>query len=190
MSVRIRGILCALTLTFVGCSGAEQISREDAVAALETTGVTEAEATCMADTLITLDRLDAADPRRERSDATREAFLAATTRCVAVEVLPEVQVTSPVAVDEWGEEAEIPSAHAGIGGSSEPVDDEALQAAVDYLVSVGRSPENAQCIVGHLVLADAQYVLGSPNFGLGLDPFEADAMAMCLSVEVQAIDGS
>jgi len=176
-------------LILAGCSGGG-FDRADAIVAIQTTGVTEAEATCIADSLASLQILDAADPREPRTDERREAFVSATTRCVTPEVLGQ----SEWAVTQAGQlpdiqasaasnRPEVQAPTAGPGGSSQSEVAESAELAADavgVLVGQGRAFENAQCIVDQLVATGGEYVFLDQNFGLGLDPLEANAIAACL----------
>ena len=64
--IRIVAASIGVALVATACGGAESLDRAGAIVALESTGVTTAEATCMADSLLLLDELDAVDPRIER----------------------------------------------------------------------------------------------------------------------------
>lgn len=176
-------------MVLTACAG-EAFGRDDAIASLQTTGVSEVEATCMADTLIAVGQVNAADPRQERGDDQRAAFLAATERCVQVEVLSATAAASqPTAegltVEQFVDEEEEILANPpqeGISGEL-AVDDQTLaDRGYQTLTRFGRSEANARCIIDHLVLVEAVFIVDDPQFGLGLDAFEADAMAACLSV--------
>lgn len=180
-----------MMMLFVTACASTEISRDDAIAALQTAGPTEVEATCMADTLLAIGQLDAADPRLERNVERSEAFLAARERCVSVEVLGATEGATSFAVESVGvnegeeEEsylAEFTNAGSGVGsegGEVAPGPDAQRTAAVVALERLGHSPERASCIVDQLVALEAWYLFTDPNFGIGLDALEANAMAAC-----------
>ncbi len=173
-----------VVLMLVGC--ADEFARADAVVALQSTGVTEVEAICMADTLSILDELDAADPRQERDDARREALVKAQTRCVTLEPagVPTVSASASAsaAVVAPDPESLAMDPDLAVVAPSEEEIEAAKARAVSTLVGVGRSEANAKCVIDHVLQVDADYLLDDPEFGLGLDPFEADAFAACLQV--------
>ena len=183
----------ALAVLISACAGSS-FDREDAIAALETTGATEPEATCVADTLLLVDALDAADPRQTRDAADREALVTAMGRCVDQTIETEVAG----AVESPGLEAELfdPEgldisedllASEGLDPfSGQPLDPDQLESlreeGVAILTALGRSPLNAGCIVDNLIDSDASFVILTREFGLGLDPLEANAIASCIGV--------
>lgn len=180
-------LLAAVVLS--SCADQHSFAREDAIVALQTTGANSAEATCMADTLDALDRLDAADPsRQDRTSQDHEALVGASGRCIGRDSAPDVavagaQITKPPAVDPE------PSASAVSGGvdfteGSSPDRGERRQWAIERLELLGRSNRDATCIVDQLIDVYADDVFTSPNFGVGLDPFEAHAFAVCAAYEL------
>lgn len=183
------GLLIAGAVILAGCAG-QDFARDDAIASLQTTGVSAVEATCMADTLAAVQQLDAADPRQPRTDERRAAFVAATARCVGTEVLSvtseQPTVVEPALAGERSNQAqaELQDAEVSIGADVTDVaavsDEQARLQAIAALVSQGRSSENATCIVDQLEVLSAEYLYGDPNLGLGLDPLEASATASCI----------
>lgn len=178
-------VLASAVLT--GC--AADFARDDAIVALQTTGVTEAEATCMADSLTALEQLDAANPAEPRTDERRSAFVAAKTRCVTTEVL----TSSLGPADDGSAGAVLSTVEAGVeantsieaAAASQPglSDDEGAALASDAVAELqrqGRTELNSTCIVEFLTGAQATHLFLDPNFGLGLDPLEANAIAACL----------
>ena len=186
-------MLVVVALFAASCGGAETIGRQDAIAALQTTGASEAEATCLADTLAILGELNAADPRVERGPAEREALVAANNRCLTGELDVEVagtQVTesgdSDLAIVSSASRRSTEALEAledeeELAGSSQPDSSEAelRDAAIETLVRLGRSVDNATCVVDHIIGIGESAVVQDSNFGLGLDPFEAGAFAAC-----------
>jgi len=185
MLVKLWVVACVVLLSACGQGDFE---RADAIVALQTTGVTEAEATCIADSLVSLQALDAADPRQPRTDERRSAFVNATSRCVSTEVLGNtVERSVSVVPDIEASKGNTPVVEvedSNAGGSAlsqaSEADKELAQDAVATLVRQGRSTENAQCIVDQLVAVNGEMVFLDQNFGLGLDPLEANAIASCL----------
>ncbi len=170
------------------CAGSDDFAREDAINALETTGASEAEATCMADTLDVLGRVEAADPRRDRTSQDHEALVSASGRCIGTGSVPDVEVAGTQIVNPPASDPE-PSASGVSGGSeySEPTGSDAgarRQRAISRLESFGRTVEDATCIVDQLIEVYADDVFDSPNFGVGLDPFEAHAFVVCAAGEI------
>ncbi len=177
--VRRRAALFVVVLLAVGACGGRTFERSDAINALVATGLSEVESTCVADTLVALGELVAADPGHRRGDGEREALVVATTRCVAPEPIAR---TSSQASDQIGEDDDPEGTP-----MNEPVStpttadlDERRASALAHLELTGRSRENARCIVDQLISMDADALLSDPAFGLGLDPIEADAFAACL----------
>ena len=197
MFAGLRVRLCVLVVASVciaACGGAGTLGRDDAIVALQTTGASVAEATCLADTLLILGELDAADPQNERGHQEREALVAATNRCLTGE--PDSDVDVEVAgtqfVDpEDSELGVVSSANRRSNGAFEEEDGAASAGqaslgeaeirvdAIETLVSLGRSMDNATCVVDHIVQSGGLAVAGGANFGLGLDPLEAAAFAAC-----------
>lgn len=205
-SVRACILVIAGTLLLAGC-GAE-FTRDNAITAVQTTGVNEVEATCIADSLIALGQLDAGNPQEERTEERRDAFVLASRRCINTEVLSggpnnsqgseassEIFIAEPSAAvngtSEYGPDAAGPNSYdlatgSGIAGDigSDIQRKQRADDAVAVLVRQGRSESNAQCIVDVLgdVLVDAEAIslFSDPNFGLGLDSREANAIAACL----------
>lgn len=172
-------------LVVAGCASGS-FSRTDAIVSLQTTGVTEAEATCMADSLSALDQRDAANPRKYRGANEREALVAAARRCVTVDVLSksvERTLRDAQSDDDDPEGTpmpqDVPTAFR-TPGRLESSDDSNHAQARSRLLLAGRSEVNAQCVIDHLVDIDAEHLFADPLFGQGLDPLEADAFASCL----------
>lgn len=182
--------LAALSIVLAAC-GASNFDRADAISALQSSGATNPQATCIADTLIEMGELGSADPRAVASDQDRENLSVAHERCVATEVLPEfdVEVTDL--------DAEPPSSALGepvvSGGGFEEVEAEATaevetltsspeelrEDAINKLVGLGRSESNATCVVDNLLAQGATDIVTSVDLGLGLDIREASAFAAC-----------
>ena len=185
-SLRFAGAAFATALVVAACSGGGNLSRTNAVDALESTGVSRAEATCMADTLLALGNIDAADPRRDRSTADQEALVSAMSRCVSHDGAPTVvvagrQVTVEPDDNHISTQNDFDVGPAGQTGS---VDGSELAAeqrtvAIEQLVRLGRPLEFSVCVVDQLIDVYADDVFKDPNFGVGLDPFEANAFASC-----------
>jgi len=188
-SLRLALVVVA-SLAVAACGGADTLDRVEAIAALETTGVTTAEATCVADSLAILGELDAADPRIDRGPSERDALVTAMNRCVGSQ--PETEVAGlqleiePAAsssLDAFaienvtnGEEPETESELSAITAEDES---EIRDGAIETLVGLGRSTDNASCIVDRIIAAGAPVVVVAVEFGLGLHPLEADAFAAC-----------
>jgi hypothetical protein len=175
---RVALIVVAL-LALSACSG-NAFVRSDAIAGLATTGLSEVESTCVADTLVALGELTAADPRHRRGDAEREVLVTATNRCVA----PEPIVSSSpspsqerVAEDDDPEGTVLDESRLSTTGEDQV---ERRSLAIAHLELAGRSGENARCVVDRLIATEAEAVFADPAFGLGLDPLEADAFAACI----------
>ena len=182
MSVRRIATVLVTALAFSACAGST-FSQEDAIAVLQTIGVTETEATCMADSLVALQLLGAADPREPKTDAERAALIAVSARCVATDpILESVDSASPETAFDASDPEGTPFgetfASAGRSAVLDPL--QAKEAAIERLISSGRSISNATCIVDHLASVEAEDLFEDPLFGLGRDPFEADALASCL----------
>ena len=182
-------ILIAVALGASACADSESIDRVSAIEALETTGLSNAEATCVADGLILLDEIDAADPRIARGPAERDALVGARNRCIGS--VPETEVAG---VQERPGESEFTTERPNSSDSEleevETLTDDALVAvgtaselriqAIETLTRLGRSTENATCVVDHILTSEAdRAVLVSDSFGLGLVPIEATAFAAC-----------
>ena len=190
--VKVASVVAVAMLAFSSC-GASNFGRADAITSLQTSGATLPQATCIAGTLLAMDQLEAADPRTGTTDSDQEALSSANERCVSTEVLPafevevdDVQSTLPnpevappparlneLQLDEEGDffEAAISSEELEAQGA----------AAVEMLMSLGRTETNAECVIDHLLELEAIELLTSPELGLGLDPREASALAVCLS---------
>ena len=170
------------------CAGQDTFVREDAIVALQTTGANHAEATCMADTLDALDRLQAADPRRDRTPQDHEALVGASGRCIGSGSAPEVAVAGAQVTNQPATDPELLAS--GVSGGadySEPAGSDAglrRQRAIERLTFLGRSTDDATCIVDQLIEVYADDVFDSPNFGVGLDPFEAHAFVVCAAGEI------
>jgi len=177
--------LLPLLFVLVGC--ADDFGRDDAVAALQTTGASEVEAVCMADTLTLVDALDAADPRRQRTDGDRQALVAAANRCASLND-DDPLATESFTVDRSDSEEEPFPAGEMRSEVAAAVLTEASTAdlradSIDVLVRAGRSPVRAACVVDRLLEAGGEVVLSDPRFGAGRDPLEAAAFAGCAATE-------
>ena len=190
---RLIAALAAIAIGATACGGAEPIDRTSAIIALETTGATTAEATCIADTLVLLDELDAADPRIERGDVERDALVNARNRCIIPEAEIEVAGQQVEAASESGFTVERPIEQGSEFEAVESELDAALEAAgplselrteaIANLVRLGRSLDNATCVVDHIISAEADHVvLVADTFGLGLEPIEASAFVACSGI--------
>ena len=169
----------------VAACGASNFDRVDAITSFQTSGASAAEATCMADTLIGLGDIDAADPRVALSDESRENLAISTSRCITVDVLGENEIAPRESAP--APTSNLPSTPFDIGGQGQaantvaPEDmDRVREEAIASLRGFGRSLRNATCVVDQLITIEAEYLLSDPAFGLGLDPVEASAMAFCL----------
>ena len=136
----------------------------------------------MADTLHAVGAMDAADPRRDRTSTDRDALVGASTRCIGATTPTDVVVAGTQITSEPQSDPE--STEPGVSGglSYEDLaqsDSDRRTAAIERLQLLGRSQANATCIVDQLIDAQADEIFDSPNFGVGLDPFEAHAFAMC-----------
>jgi len=176
---RRAALIVVALLALSACSG-NVFVRTDAIAALARTGLTDVESTCVADTLVALGVLAAADPGHRRGDTERDALVTATNRCVA----PEPIVSSSpsrsqerVAEDDDPEGTVLNEARPSTTGEDQV---ERRSLAIAHLELAGRSGENARCIVDWLIATEADVVFADPAFGLGLDPLEADAFAACI----------
>jgi len=76
-----------------------------------------------------------------------------------------------------GSEPIVPGVLAAVESAEEF--DEIRRSAIALLTLTGRSVETAECVVEHLLEIGAVDVLTSEQFGMGLDPLEADALATC-----------
>lgn len=182
MSARRLATAVLFALLISACSDST-LSRDEAIVALGTIGVTELEATCMADSLVALGMLDAADPRKSKTDAERAALLTVSARCVAVDPVSDASDLAGLqtTLDSDDPEGTPLGEMFDPAASSRTLDPvQAREAAIDRLLSSGRSISNATCIVDHLTTVDADYLFEDESFGLGRDPFEADAFAACL----------
>lgn len=188
---RTAWLFLAVGLVVSACSTAE-FAREDAIGALQTTGVNEAEATCMADSLLALDLLDAADPRRSRTEVEQAGLVSAAARCVQANATPIAVVAGTQVSRSDVPRSEVVrtldadvverSVSGGLDLQSADVGDTAQvrEAAIQSLISLGRSAENASCVVDWLLDVHADDLFENPNFGMGLDTFEAQAFAACI----------
>lgn len=178
--VRRRAAMIVVALLALSACGGNDFVRGDAIAALSTTGLSGVESTCVVDTLIALGELTAADPRHSRGDAERDALVTATNRCV---VPDPIVSSSPSPSQERVANNDDPEGTV-LNGSrlSTPGEDqgERRSVAIAHLELAGRSGENARCIVDWLIATEVDAVFADPAFGLGLDPFEADAFAACI----------
>lgn len=135
----------------------------------------------MADTLLLLEQLDAADPRIERTDADREALVSASTRCIRPQVLPTSVRSSDLATNEESLDVDDVDLGVSLGPTTTVLSREERRGlAIARLTSFGRSQENAICVVDRLLSVEADEIFDAPNFGLGTDPFEASAFAACM----------
>lgn len=171
------GALLALT----SCSG-EEFGRSEAILALSTTGLTEVESSCVADALLALGQLQAADPRQQRDEPQRDALVSATGHCVGQETgVLAGQPRSDESIGFGDDEDPEGTPLADVGAL--PVDDDPVELrrrAIAQLQLAGRSEENASCVVDQLIASEAEAIFADPAFGLGLDPLEADAFAACI----------
>ena len=192
LTSRVYPVVLLVALVASACAGTDAFDRTAAISALESTGVSSAEATCIADSLVALDELDAADPRIERGPEERDAFVSARNRCVGqtpeIEVAgAQVGVTSEagLAIERSNTNAEIEEDELFSGqaldtaGSTEEI---RIQ-AIERLRELGRSDQNATCIVDHIILSGAIEPLVAPELGLGLVPIEATAFVACSAVD-------
>lgn len=182
--------IAILAIALTAC-GASNFDRADAISTLQTAGATTSQATCIADTLITRDQLDAADPRSATSPEEVDSLSAAKNFCVTTEVLPTYEVEVELNADEAAiaalsegaasddyEEIETRAAEAVaqiLAGDPEVL----RQKAINRLIVLGRNEENATCVVDYLVAQQATDILISADLGLGLDIREASAFAAC-----------
>lgn len=175
--------LIGLVAIVLSACGVANFDRADAITSLQASGATLAEATCIADRLVEVGELDAADPRITGGADGRESLLLANQQCVTVEVLPEVELAVETTV------AANPTANrpGNDPQAADTADQNALeslvarrQSAIAQLRSFGRSMENATCIVDQLIAAEADGVFEDDQFGLGLDTAEAAAFATCI----------
>ncbi len=179
-------VLVALA-TLVAC-GESELPQDDAVAILELDGFSNAEATCMVDTLVLADELDAVDPRRSMNDRERLAVQSARSRCQSVEALG-VDTTDTLPPDVVVPEDDLEAVVSGAvkfawdeGGFPVELAPEAerIELAVERLLSLGRDDAAARCIVDRLVSGDALWLAEDPEFGLMSSPLEAAAVASCI----------
>ena len=188
--IRIVAASIGVALVATACGGAESLDRADAIVALESTGVTTAEATCMADSLLLLDELDAVDPRIERGESERDALVGARNRCVGGAPNIEVAGVQQESATESGFTVERSTPQGSELEEFEIEQDDSLELAgsrtqlrtdaIAQLVRVGRSLDNATCVVDHILAAeDDHLVLVVETFGLGLEPIEAPAFVAC-----------
>jgi len=185
---RVLAVLAGFAIIASSCGGGDSISRIDAITALQTTGISAAEATCVADSLVALGELDAADPREVRGTKQRDALVASTARCVGNDVETEVAgvQTEPDLAPSLATTSRRPADSPDLGSreTTERTRDEAevRRAAIETLERLGRKNPDASCVVDHILTAGAIFVLVEPNFGLGLSPVEADAFAACANL--------
>jgi len=172
-----RAVALAAVLLLGACAP-DTFDRSQAIVALETTGVSQAEATCMADTLSAIDLLDAADPRRTRTADDQAGLVQAASRCIRTEVLPETVAQEAVDVADAAADA-FRNSLPGPAAPPEVMPD-IRQAAIEKLKLFGRSTENATCIVDRMVLVGVESIFEDPSFGMGFYTFEADAFASCM----------
>lgn len=76
-----------------------------------------------------------------------------------------------------GSEPIVPGVLAAVESAEEF--DEIRRSAIARLTLTGRSVESAECVVEHLLEVGALDALTAEQFGMGLDPLEADALATC-----------
>lgn len=168
-------------LALTACSGGE-FGRSEAIVALSTTGLTEVESTCVADALVALGQLRAADPRQQRGEPQRDALVSATGYCVGQDTAVLARQTrSDESIDLGDDEDPEGTPLADVGAL--PIDDDPVERrrrAIAQLQLAGRSEENARCVVDQLIASEAEAIFADPAFGLGLDPLEADAFAACI----------
>lgn len=184
MSVRraAPALFVVFALALVACTGRD-FGRQDAISSLSLSGASEAEATCMADTLGALGQLDAANPEQVRDAVAREALVAASSRCVSTAVLPQsMERTALEAAADEDDPEGTPMESSRRGSNGIPTDDPAVfrPLAIAHLRLAGRTQEYAACVVDHLIELEAQHLFSDPAFGLGLESLEADAFAACL----------
>jgi hypothetical protein len=180
---RVRTTLIVL-LAVVASGCAQEFTRDDAVASLRAGGADAVTSACVADTLVVLDALDAADPAQVASATSRTVLLRARERCApstATDPAPGVDVAGvrverPAAIPPADPSALIAAVDSQ-GGV--PIESATTTDAVQRLVALGREPADARCVVEHLELLSAEYVFDSPTFGLGATPEEASAFAFC-----------
>lgn len=169
-----------VVLVVAGACGGNTFERSDAIGTLAATGLSDAEASCVADTLIVLDELRSLDPNQPRGDVGRDALVAATSRCVVPDPIEQASSASltDTLVDDGDPEG------TPVGGSAVSLTEEdrleRRALALAHLELAGRSTDDARCIVDQLISMDAEMLFADPAFGLGLDPLEADAFAACL----------
>ncbi len=178
--VRRRAALIVVALLALSACSGNDFVRGDAIAALATMGLSDAESTCVADTLVALGELTAADPRHRRDGDERDALVAATDRCVAPEPIVS---SSPSRSQERVAEDDDPEGTVLTGSRLSTTGEDQVERrslAIAHLELAGRSEENARCIVDWLIATEVDVVFADPAFGLGLDPFEADAFAACI----------
>ncbi len=179
---------CAIVVAILifGACGAPALPRDDAIAILQLEGMSAAEATCVADTLVLAEELDAVDPRFELDDRQITALQSARLRCQSTEALevdggfgdvPDDVIVAPSSVDT-DVAGVIETAVGGVG--QEPVADDVIDAAVDALRALGRDEITARCIVERLVDTDGTWLFDDERFGFGANPLEAAATAACI----------
>lgn len=137
----------------------------------------------MADTLVALGRVEAADPNRPRDDASREMLIAASSRCVTTAVLPRSEERSAIELDMDDDDPEGTPMDDQRGVSALTSSDDLAvlrPRAIAHLTLSGRTENQAACVVDHLIRLDAHWLFADPAFGMGLEPLEADAFAACL----------
>ncbi len=141
----------------------------------------------MANVLIELDQLNAIDPRVSPGEEGVAAMLSAGQLCISTNVLPAVEVEAPATTVVDPSVNRPGGDPAATNNSGEPlvIDDAQDLArrrsdAIAALISFGRSIDNATCVVDQLIEVEATEAFDSPQFGLGLDPNEATAFAVCL----------
>lgn len=75
-------VLCALMMFFAVACGGSDFGRGDAIERFRTGGASEAEATCMTEALIVLDKLEVANPNIAPDEAGVVALVTAGHSCV------------------------------------------------------------------------------------------------------------
>lgn len=181
------GFLRASTLAavlIVAGACAPAFERDDGIAALENGGMSNAEATCVANRLHAVQQIEILDPANEVRDDDRALLVSATRRCVELaevnedvptEVLSEADLR--IYEDDYEEDAER---QAGVESLEADLEDVSLEIGRQRLRLLGRSDAFIDCVIDHLRSVDAIELLQDEQLGMGLDPVEADAYAACI----------